>query len=80
MAETVQVESKTSSIIRSAKNLPSNMAHNVEIGSRVMEMMIKQLKIHLARSLMDLQSILSPYIPKKNKFLLIVLAIVKALS
>ena len=75
MAKNIQIRNKTSFKTRSAKNLPLNMAEDVKVDCGVMEVIIKRLKNHFSRSQADLQSIISPYTPKKDKFLFIALAI-----
>ena len=56
------------------------MAEDADVSGGVIGLMMKRSKNHLLKSRADLQGILSPYTLKKDEFLLIVLAIVRALS
>ena len=81
MARDAKIGSGTTFTIRLAKNFPLDINKNVEIGGKLMGVMMKQLKNHLfPRSRTYLQGILPPYALEKNEFPFTVLALVKALS
>ena len=81
MAEDAEVGSGTSSTTRSVKNLSASvdMARDAEVGEGNGGDN-KTVKDHLPKSQADLQDILLHYALEKDKFPLIVFAMVKALS
>ena len=80
MAEDAEVGNKTSSTIKSVKNLLLDMAENTDVSDKVIGVMIKQSKDYFPRSWTYLQGILLAYALKKDEFSLIVLAMVETLS
>ena len=83
MAQNAEVASKTNITTRSAKNLSvlGTWLKIQRLVIMVMEMMMKLSKDHLfPKSQMYLQSISPPYALEKDKFFLIVLTMVEALS
>ena len=56
------------------------MIKDSEVGGKVIGIMIKWLKDHFPRNRVDLWGIIPPYVLEKYEFLLIVLAMIEALS
>ena len=80
MTEDAKVRIKTSPTTRSAKNLPLDMAEDVEVDGNGDGDGDETVEKSPSKKSADLQGILSTHAPEKDKFSLIVLAIVEAFS